>query len=127
MFDKQTKRHEKQWNIGYQASQESELAIRRMALETNLSEITARLLYLRGYQNAEAAMRFLRLEETALHDPFLMKDIPQAVERIELALERKEKIAIYGDYDVDGVTSVSMIYLYLKSLGGEVGYKRAWS
>ena len=122
MSERKTKRLEKQWNISYCANEESEAAIRRMALETNLSEITARLLYIRGYQTAEAAMRFLRLEETALHDPFLMKDVSLAVERIEQALERHEKIAIYGDYDVDGVTSVSLIYLYLKSRGGDVGY-----
>ena len=122
MSEKETKRQEKQWNIGYCPNEESESAIRRMALETNLSEITARLLYIRGYRTAEAAMRFLRLEETALHDPFLMKDMAAAVERIELALARHEKIAIYGDYDVDGVTSVSLIYLYLRSCGGDVLY-----
>ena len=121
-MSEKTKLQEKQWNIGYSADEESEAAIRRMALETNLSEITARLLYIRGYRTADEAMRFLRLEASFLHDPFLMKDMGSAVERIELALERHEKIAIYGDYDVDGVTSVSLIYLYLKSLGGDVGY-----
>ena len=116
------KRQEKQWNISYRPNEQSEAEIRQMALETNLSEITARLLYIRGYRTTEEALRFLRLEEASLHDPFLMKDMEQAVARIELALERGEKIAIYGDYDVDGVTSVSLIYLYLKSRGGDVGY-----
>lgn len=113
---------EKKWNINYRASGESEAVIRRIARETNLSEITARLLYIRGYRSTEEALRFLRLEETSLHDPFLMKDMAAAVERIEAALDGHEKIAIYGDYDVDGVTSVSLLYLYLRSRGGDVGY-----
>ena len=122
MTERRTKKQEKKWNTNYQATAEAEIAIRRMASETNLSEITSRLLYIRGYRTTEEALRFLRLEEAFLHDPFLMKDMSRAVERIELALERHEKIAVYGDYDVDGVTSVSLIYLYIKSFGGDIGY-----
>ena len=102
---------EKQWNISYEPSDAAQAQISQMALQTGLSEIMAKLLYIRGYRSAEEAMRFLRMEETYLHDPFLMKDVSLAVDRIELALERGEKIAVYGDYDVDGVTSVSLIYL----------------
>ena len=121
-MSEEKRRQAKQWNINYKPDERAETAIRRMALETNLSEITARLLYIRGYQTTEEALRFLRLEEASLHDPFLMQDMDRAVARIEQALERHEKIAIYGDYDVDGVTSVSLIYLYLKSRGADVGY-----
>jgi len=113
---------EKQWNTFYVPCDEAERRIRQMALDSNLSEIMARLLYIRGYHTTEEAMRFLRMEETSLHDPFCMKDVPLAVDRIELALERREKIAVYGDYDVDGVTSVSLIYLYLRSRGADIGY-----
>ena len=113
---------EKQWNISYVPSDEAQAQIRQMALQTGLSEIMTKLLYIRGYRSAEEAMRFLRMEETYLHDPFLMKDVSLAVDRIELALERGEKIAVYGDYDVDGVTSVSLIYLYLRSRGADIGY-----
>ncbi|MBR7097785.1 MAG: single-stranded-DNA-specific exonuclease RecJ [Clostridia bacterium] len=116
------KNREKKWNISYTATAESDALIRRMAQETDLSEVMARLLYIRGYQSSEAAMRFLRMEETSLHDPFLMKDVAKGVERVEIALEKHEKIAIYGDYDVDGVTAVSLIYLYLRSKGADVGY-----
>lgn len=122
MAEHNARKSKKNWNIGYRKDAESDLLIRRMAQETGLSEITARLLYIRGYRTTDAAMRFLRLEETCLHDPFLMKDMRLAVERIELALERNEKMAVYGDYDVDGVTSVSLLYLYIKSLGGNIGY-----
>lgn len=113
---------EKQWNTSYVPSVEAQAQIKQMALQTGLSEIMAKLLYIRGYRSAEAAMRFLRMEETSLHNPFLMKDVSLAVDRIEAALERGEKIAVYGDYDVDGVTSVSLIYLYLRSRGANIGY-----
>lgn len=122
MAESNGKSREKQWNITYRPSDEAQEQIRQMALQTGLSEIMAKLLYIRGYRSAEEAMRFLRMEETSLHDPFLMKDLSLAVDRIELALERGEKIAVYGDYDVDGVTSVSLIYLYLRSRGAKIGY-----
>lgn len=116
------KKREKNWHISYSSTAESDRQIHQMAQETGLSEVMARLLYIRGYRNSEAAMRFLRMEETALHDPFLMKDMECAVARVEAALEKHEKIAVYGDYDVDGVTAVSLIYLYLRSKGANVGY-----
>lgn len=86
------------------------------------SEVFAKLLYNRGLTTKEAAERFLKSEDAVFHDPYLLNDIDIAVERIKKAVENKERIAIYGDYDVDGVTSVSMLYLYLSSLGGDVGY-----
>ena len=113
---------EKKWNTSYVHSDEAQAQIKEMALQTGLSEIMAKLLYIRGYRTEQEAMRFLRMEETSLHDPFLMKDVSLAVDRIELALRRNEKIAVYGDYDVDGVTSVSLIYLYLRSRGADIGY-----
>ena len=96
--------------------------IKTLAKETGLSEVMARLLYTRGFESAEAVRSFLHKDEVQLHDPFLMMDMKKAVDRVELALERGEKIAIYGDYDVDGVTSVSLLYLYLTSRGGNVTY-----
>jgi len=87
-----------------------------------LSDPMARLLYCRGQKDAESARAFLRMEETMLHNPFLMKDMDRAVTIIFNAINEKKKICIYGDYDVDGVTSVSMLYLYLKSKGGDVCY-----
>ena len=88
----------------------------------SLSDSMAKLLFCRGRKTPEDALGFLRMEETMLHDPFLMQDMDKAVEVIHTALEQKKKICIYGDYDVDGVTSVSMLYLYLKSKGGIVSY-----
>ena len=90
--------------------------------DLSLTEPMAKLLYCRGQQNAEQARRFLRMEEAMLHDPYLMKDMDKAVDIIRDAIEQKKKICIYGDYDVDGVTSVSMLYLYLRSKGADICY-----
>ena len=83
-------------------------AVREMARGLGRSELFSVLLYNRGYRNAEEALHFLRFEEADLHDPYLLADMDKAVERVFLAIERGEKICIYGDYDVDGVTSVSI-------------------
>ena len=88
----------------------------------SLTDPMAKLLYSRGQDDPAKARSFLRMEETMLHDPFLMKDMDKAVDIIREAILKKNKICIYGDYDVDGVTSVSMLYLYLESKGGIVSY-----
>jgi len=93
-----------------------------IAAALDLTLPTAQLLLGRGCRNAEDARRFLHQEAEHLHDPFLMKDMEKAVERILSALRNGEKIVIYGDYDVDGVTSVSILYLYLKEKGADVSY-----
>ena len=98
-------------------------AIREMAEKLGVSRLFSVLLYNRGYTTAQKAGHFLSFEETDFHDPYIMRDMEKAVCRILTAVDNKEKIYIYGDYDVDGVTSVSMLYLYLTSLGADVGIK----
>ncbi len=102
------------------APDNAEIAALSSAL--GLSPICARLLYCRGYQTPAAAERFLRCEDTLFHSPFLLRDAEKAVARIRRAVEGGERIVIYGDYDVDGVTAVSLLYLYLKKQGADVGY-----
>ena len=120
---REIKKRDKIWNIMYRAGDiDADLATARIASELGLSEVCARLLWNRGYKTVDAAKSFLRNEDAVLHSPFLLRDLEPAVERIKLALDRGEKICIYGDYDVDGVTAVSMMYLYLFSLGANVGY-----
>ena len=98
-------------------------AVSEMARQLGRSELFSVLLYNRGYRSAEEARHFLRFEEADFHDPYLLKDMEKAVERVFEAIDRGEKICIYGDYDVDGVTSVSMLYLYLCELGADVCIK----
>ncbi|WP_118972132.1 single-stranded-DNA-specific exonuclease RecJ [Taibaiella koreensis] len=73
-----------------------------------------RLLALRGILGYDSAKAFFRPSMARLHDPFLMKGMPEAVARIEKAIEHKEKIMVYGDYDVDGTTAVAVVYSFLK-------------
>lgn len=94
----------------------------RLARELGLSEITAMLLVNRGITNPEDADRFLNPSITYLHDPFLMRDMRKAVTRIMRAIELKEKILIYGDYDVDGTTSTVILKKALSIIGADVSY-----
>ena len=112
----------KKWSIRYTSTEASKAAVEALARELDISTTTAKLLYTRGLTDAQKATVFLKQAETNLHDPFALKDIELAVARILSALEKNEKIAIYGDYDVDGVTSVSLLYLYLSRLGADIGY-----
>ena len=112
----------KKWSIRYVPTTESTAAVKLLAEEMGVSLTTAKLLYTRGLCTAEQATVFLKQAETSLHDPFRLKDIELAVERVFQALEKGERIAIYGDYDVDGVTSVSLLYTYLSRLGADIGY-----
>lgn len=87
-----------------------------------VSEALSTLLINRGYTDEKSAFSFLRKSQEKLHDPFLLNDMDKAVDRILSAVNNKEKITIYGDYDVDGVTSVCNLLLYLKSIGAIVDY-----
>ena len=91
-----------------------------LARELGISPITARLLCLRGLGELEHARRFLSPSLADLHDPFLLTDMAPAVERILGAIARKERIAIHGDYDVDGVTSTVILRRALELLGADV-------
>lgn len=81
----------------------------------NVSELIAQLLLQRGVTDFESARRFFRPTLSDLHDPFLMKDMEAAVHRIEQAIAKAEKILVFGDYDVDGTTSVALVSSYLSS------------
>ena len=96
--------------------------LREISEKLNISIPTAQLLFNRGCTNSEEAERFIAKKDEHLHDPFLMKDMGLAAKRVVKAIENEEKIVIFGDYDVDGVTSVSCLYLYLKSYGADVSY-----
>ncbi len=93
-----------------------------LAKELNTSPLCAKLLINRGYTEPNAAKAFMTKSDSFLYNPYLLKDIRPAIARIRRAIEEEEKITIYGDYDVDGVTSVSILYMYLKEHGADVDY-----
>ena len=101
-----------QWNIRRLTAQEEALQ-QQLQRELNISSAAARMLVVRDIQSAEEARQFIRPSLDKLHDPFLMKDIDKAVERLHQAITQGEKILIYGDYDVDGTTAVALMYRFL--------------
>jgi single-stranded-DNA-specific exonuclease len=88
--------------------------IESLSKAININWYLSAILLQRGVADFEQAKSFFRPTLNDLHDPFLMKDMPEAIERIRKAIENQEKILIYGDYDVDGTTAVSVVYSYLR-------------
>ena len=113
---------EKVWITNVPDTEEANSAISEIIKTLGVSPIIAKLLYNRGYQDPKSATSFIRMENEMLRNPFDMADMMKGVQRIKAALDANEKITVYGDYDVDGVTSVCTLYLYLKSLGANVEY-----
>ena len=113
---------EKVWITNVPDTEEANSAVAAISRALGVNPIIAKLLYNRGYKDPNSATSFVRMENEMLRNPFDMADMMKGVERIKKALDEKEKITVYGDYDVDGVTSVCTLYLYLKSLGANVEY-----
>ena len=96
---------------------------RRSAAERYLqSPVMAKLLKDRGITTAEEAQKFFAPQLSELHDPFLMRDMKRAVERLNEAMGAKERILVYGDYDVDGTTAVALVYKYLSQFYSRIDY-----
>ena len=93
----------------------SEDKVKRLAQALKVEEFVATLLVQRGIETFEEARQFFRPTLADLHNPYLMKDMDKAVERIEMAIENQENILVFGDYDVDGTTAVSLVSSYLKT------------
>lgn len=91
--------------------------VRALARDLSVSPLTARLLMSRGLCDHDSAYRFLSFSDALIHDPFLLADMDNAVARINRALADGEKITIYGDYDVDGVTSTALLWEYFTESG----------
>lgn len=106
------------WSLRWQeGDSERESAARSLELALGIRPLTARLLCNRGYDDPAAAAAFLSHGGMQPHDPFLLTDMQPAVSRVLAAVRDGETVAVYGDYDVDGVTSVTCLYLYLRGLG----------
>ena len=109
------------WN--YQPpTQEQRDAARALAKDVGISPILCHLLRERGIVSAKAVKQFFRPQLSELHDPFLMNDMDVAVERLNRAMGRKERILVYGDYDVDGTTAVSLVYKFLQQFYSNIDY-----
>src|SRR5438874_1294250 len=104
----------------WQSAPCDEAVVAQLATELQIAPITARLLCLRGLSDARIAHRFLAPSLSDLHDPFALADMGVAVERILGAISRAERIAVHGDYDVDGVTSTVILRRALELLGADV-------
>jgi single-stranded-DNA-specific exonuclease len=94
----------------------------KIARELEIPEVVVKILVNRGLVDLQAVEAFLNPDLLALSDPYLFKDMSKAVDRIVQALKDQEKIMIYGDYDVDGITATSLVFLVLNKLGAEVSY-----
>jgi single-stranded-DNA-specific exonuclease len=104
----------------YEAADEDEVTSLQNSLKINRE--LCEVLIKRNIKTFDAAKNFFRPQWSHLHDPFLMKDMDKAVKRITDALEKEEYILVYGDYDVDGTTAVSLVYSYLQKIYKNIGY-----
>lgn len=91
-----------------------------LAAELNVSPVVTGILLERGIDTAQSMQEFLYGSSRPFHDPFLLKDMAEAVKRIDRAVKQQEKITVYGDYDVDGITASSLLYIYLREAGADV-------
>ncbi|GGG74408.1 single-stranded-DNA-specific exonuclease RecJ [Parapedobacter pyrenivorans] len=105
------KHMQKRWAI---ASCRNEAVTQKLSDELGVDRVLAELLVSRGVGTFEDARRFFRPDLSSLHDPFLMRDMDKAILRIEQAIGNKEKVLIYGDYDVDGTTAVAVVYSFFR-------------
>ena len=109
------------WNYRPITPEQAETS-QTLAQELGISPILGQLLVQRGITKAADAKKFFRPQLPDLHDPFLMKDMDIAVERLNRAMGKKERILIYGDYDVDGTTAVALVYKFIQQFYSNLDY-----
>ena len=112
---------ESRWIIN-NLSEEDERCKESLVEELKISPTLCQLLVQRGIRTMEDARRFFHPQLSHIHDPFLLNDMDKAVERINRALGKKEKILIYGDYDVDGTTAVALVYKFLQQFYSNIDF-----
>src|SRR3954464_15822366 len=109
---------EKRWKL-LDAAEEKVTALQK---ELKINEVICRILIQRGFDTFDKAKQFFRPQLSMLHSPWLMKDMDKAVTRILSAIQKEEKILIYGDYDVDGTTAVATVYQFIKAFYSNLEY-----
>ncbi|MBQ6762823.1 MAG: single-stranded-DNA-specific exonuclease RecJ [Bacteroidales bacterium] len=110
---------ERKWTVHEPGDPEK---VGRLATELGVDRVLAELLFQRGVETFEQARGFFRPSLDDLHDPFLMKDMDKAVERLHEAIVKGQKILVYGDYDVDGTTAVALVYSFVRRFTKRVEY-----
>ncbi|MBN3581211.1 single-stranded-DNA-specific exonuclease RecJ [Algoriphagus aestuarii] len=96
--------------------------IEQLGRDINVNPILANMLINRGVESYETAKNYFRPSLSQLHDPYLMKDMKEAIDRIEIAIQQEEKILVYGDYDVDGTTAVALVYSFLQTFYDKIDF-----
>jgi single-stranded-DNA-specific exonuclease len=109
----------KKWTL---LDQQDDALVSQLAKSLNISIVLARLLIQRGITTFDDARSFFRPSLDKLYDPFLMKDMDKAVARIEKAIQKQEKILVFGDYDVDGTSAVALVYSFIKQFNTNIEY-----
>ena len=97
-----------------QLTADEQQAAERLSTELDISPAAGRILAGRGLRTAAEARAYIRPTLDSLHDPFLMRDMTAAVDRLCRAIDKHERIMVYGDYDVDGTTAVALMYSFLR-------------
>ena len=110
---------EREWRLRAPADPEN---VKQLSAELGVDPVLATLLVHRGIRTFEEARSFFRPNLSDIHDPFLMKDMDKAVERLEKAVYGNEKVLVYGDYDVDGTTAVALVYSFIRRLTSSVDF-----
>ena len=110
------------WKIKTLTDEQQQLCT-QLAKELHISPLSAQMLVDRGITTADGARMYIRPSLDQLHDPFLMRDMDKAVERLHRAIETGETILVYGDYDVDGTTSVALVYSFLSTLNSQLAQR----
>ncbi|WP_019413721.1 single-stranded-DNA-specific exonuclease RecJ [Paenisporosarcina sp. TG20] len=108
----------KRWRLEHPDDQ----IVQHLQLELKIPKVSAKLLASRGFVDVNKTKAFLHMDETSIHDPFLLYGMDRAVARIKSAIENEELILVYGDYDADGVTSTTVIVTALQQLNAQVTY-----
>ena len=109
-------------NKKWELNEANDALINKISEEFNVSKLVANIIANKGLTNSDEIEVFLHPRRTDFHDPFMMPDMEKAVDRVVKAIETHEKVAIYGDYDVDGITSITVLKSFLKDVGLDVDY-----
>ena len=112
---------ESKWIIQTLTKEQEDIS-RELADKLKISHVSADMLARRGILTAEEARMFIRPDMQRLHNPFLLKDMDKAVSRLSEAIDKQDRILVYGDYDVDGTTATALVYKFLRGIHSNLDF-----